>query len=427
MPGNNRRIFYIVLILVAALTLPPFFYKAVYSPVKLVAGLNEAQIRNGDFWGHFPAAFVDKYNPELRDKTISKLRWSGSSWGYGPVSNLITLPLTLLHSIKEVSAIWLAANYVFFILAVLLFLRMSGGIPPLYKAMIILLWLGYWPLYIAIQEDVIEIFEFFLIALSLYFLYRKKDIFSGISMGFACMTKFLPAIFLIYFLFKGKMKAFFAMLITVAVTIIAAQFTLGWQNSTTISFFKYELGNGSCSVATIFRSQSINSIIARLSAPTDPTTIYNPIPQDPCQVKTITIAIILIMLMLAFIAIYRNREGEEFGLEYGIMTSFMILASMHSHPYYLVFNLFGYAFAMVSLFKKRYDLGMALVVISYMISGYLNQIGWFDDLIMSRYLIADRHVFFYLLSFPAYGSILLFLALILIYFRVAKYNPVSQN
>lgn len=424
---NSSRNFYILLVLIAALTLPLFCYKAVYAPVKFVSDLKETFIRYGDFWGHFPGAFVDQYNPELRGKTVSKMRWSGKSWGYGPVYNMVTLPLTLFKSIKLVSAIWLAVNYIFLFLAILLAWKILNGIPILYKTMIIMLLLGYWPLYIAIQEDVIEILEFLLIWLSLYFLYRSKNTLSGISMGFACMTKFLPVIFLIYFLVKGKIKAFFAMLITIAVIVVVTQFTLGWQNSTTLDFFRYELGDGSCSVATLFRSQSINSVIARLSVDTDPATSDISIPKNPCMVKTITIFAVLICMSLAFFAIYGNRKKGEYGLEYGIVASVMILASMHSHPYYLIFNLIGYTFALASLCKRRYDFGMAITAISYFISGYINQIGWFEDLMISKYLIADRHVFFYLLSFPAYGSILLFVALIMIYLRATKDATVYRN
>ena len=253
MPPNDKtrhkilRSRYMICILIAALavaTVPFFCYKAVYIPLRLVLNLTEQQARRGDFWGTFPGQFVEKYNPALRNKTTVKRSYPDAMWwGYGPIQHLITLPLTFIKSIKTVSLIWILSNYCFLTVALLLVLTMLKNLPLWGKLIIVFAWMGYWPLYMAIQEDVVEIFEMLMIIASLYFLRRNKDILSGIAMGIAVMVKFLPAIFLPYFLVKGKFKTLVASLVTIVLIAIGTQFTLGWQYSATLNLFQKEIGD----------------------------------------------------------------------------------------------------------------------------------------------------------------------------------------
>ena len=424
--GVKKSISYTILFTIAILTVIPFFYKAVYAPITSILNLTEEedQRRGGDFWSAFPGPFVDKYNSELRNKTIAE-EWDNDpllgdiyygKWGYGPIQHLITLPLTKLKSIKLVSIVWLVFNYIVLATALLLILKIFKDLPILPKLIIVFLWMGYWPLYIAIQEDVIEIFEFFMIILSLHLLYKKRDIFSGISMGIASMTKFLPLIFLIYFLVKKKNKAFFAMLMTVLIIVIGTQITLGWQNSRTIKEFLKESTKNK-SVYTYWRSQTLPSAIERIFSTTDYS--YNQIlyPQitRPWFIKWFVIRLVVMLIFFySFILLYRKRSSKNLSIEYSLVSVVMLLISPHGQPYYLIFCLIGYSVAVSFIYKKKYGFGAALLGISYILSGYITQINLFDLILISEHYV-NRHTFFYFLSFPAYGAILLFVLLIVIY------------
>lgn len=409
---------YITCIFILALTIAvvPFFcYKAIYAPVRLVLNLTEQQPREGDFWASFPGPFVEKYNPTLRNKTVVKNWCQGAVWVYGPIQHLVTLPLTFIKSIRIVSLIWLLSNYCFLTIALFLILKMLKNLSLWGKVIIIFMWMGYWPLYIGIQEDVIEIFEMFMMLASLYFLYRNKDILSGIAMGIAVMAKFLPAIFLPYFLIKGKFKALVSSLVTILLIAVGTQFTLGWQYNLTLNFFQKEVGYKN-HAWTYYRSQTLSSTIERWFSKLFSGDVFSPVSTNPFLAKNISIIMTIAICAFLFFIIYKGRKHKSYGIEYGICATLMILLAPHGQPYYLLLNLIGFSFAIAYLCENKYFFGSTILAVSYILCGYINQITIFDKLLISQYGV-DRHVFFYLLSLPAYGSALLAILLCLIYHR----------
>jgi len=409
---------YTICILIAALTIAvvPFFcYKAIYAPVRLVLNLTEQQSRRGDFWASFPGPFVEKYNSTLRNKTIVKSWCQGAVWIYGPIQHLVTLPLTFIKSIKIVSLIWLLSNYCFLTIALFLVLKMLKNLPLWGKVILIFMWMGYWPLYVGIQEDVIEIFEMLMMLVSLYFLCRNKDILSGIAMGIAVMTKFLPAIFLPYFLIKGRFKALVASLVTIALIAIGTQFTLGWQYNYTLNLFQKEIYDKNHTY-TYFRSQTLSSTIERWFSKLFSGNVFYPASSNSALAKNIYIIMAVAICLFLFFIMYKERKRKSYGIEYGICATLMILLAPHGSPYYLLLNLIGFSFAVAYLCENKYFFGSTILAVSYILCGYINQITIFDKLLISQYGV-DRHTFFYLLSFPAYGSVLLVILLFLIYLR----------
>lgn len=419
---SRSRIFFVILILAAILAVPPFIYKAVYCPIALIWKLDDAGQRRGDFWATFPAPFVKSYNPELREKTIVKEwdeiappEWGRGRWAYGPIQHLITLPLTFLKSIKLVSFIWFTANFVFLVAALVLILAVFRESGIYVKALMAFMWMGYWPVYIALQEDVIEIFELFIVILGLYLLRKRRNISAGVSLGMAAMTKFLPLIFIIYFLIKKNFKALLAMVATILVIGIGAQFTLGWQNSAMIHRVISDIRENRYD-ATHFRSQTIPSVIERYFGTTDYSAqqIHCPIVRDPVlagKVVRYTTAVFFLFLVLMLV---KKRPDDFLPVEYGLVSVFMILAPLHGQPYYLIFCLIGYSAALEFVCRQRYAFGACILVISYILSGILNQLFIFDALLFPAQGL-DRYKLFYFLSFPAYGAMLLFglLAIIL--------------
>ncbi len=400
-------------------SLVSFFYKGIIAPINHIINIQDEDVRVGDFWATFPAPFVDRYNPALRDETVAKRYFMGEQWAYGPIQHLITLPLTFLKSIKVISVIWFIVNHIFLVAAILLILKLLGDIPNMPKILIVALWFGFWPLYIAIQEYTIEIFELFLIILSLYLLCKDKEGMTGITLGIATMAKFLPGIFLPYFLIKKQFKAFFAMLITILLIAAVAQPLLGWQNNETVNNFLTETKESQRSIYTYWRSQTVPALINRIFSRTDYSVdhIYIPKIVYPMPAKWLSRIAGLSILLLAFFLLYRKRRERSgnIAMEYSIMSILMYLVAPHGQPYYLIFNLIGYSFALKYIYESRYTFGWIVLLISYAISGLVNQIWWFDNLLLYNTSRIDRHTFFYFLSFPTYGTILFFLLLLHIY------------
>lgn len=411
---KNKIVFYALFLILAFATVIPFLYKAIYAPIKLIITLPDENKRSGDFWGNFPAPFVGKYNPILKEKSM--VSHPDQDWGHGPIVHFITLPLTLIKSIKLFSITWLALNYIFLLLSILLILKTLKDLPAPVKFILIFLWMGYWPLYIAIQEDVIEIFELFMIILSLYYLYKKREALSGVLLGIAAMSKFLPAIFLPYLLIKKKYKAFFAMILTIIVITLATQVTLRWQDSNTMELFLREAFKEK-HYWTNWRGQTIPCVVERMfSKPADYTedAICNPVPGDFKYVKVISNTITLLILSFICFILYKRRKTKDYITEYGLITVLMILIPSHSHHYYFIFCLIGYSAAVRFFCKEKYDFGLALFIISYILTGYIMQLN-FLDVILGNHV--RRSTFFYFLSFPAYGLVLLFILLVNVYMR----------
>lgn len=407
-----------LLLVVAVLALYSFYHRGIKVPLKAAISIKETDKRGGDFWSTFPASFTEKYNPALCGKTIARGWYKGDDWGYGPIQHLITLPLTLLTSIRLTSIIWLMANYIFLALTVIILFKILTGLSFAPKAIILFLWLGFWPLHGAIEENVIEIFELFLIILSLYLLYNRRDALSGVSLGLASMAKFLPLIFLVYFLIKGRFKAFFAMAATVIIIIIGTQATLGWQNSEMFRRFFSEIKEGKYDY-TYWRSQTIPSTVERIFSATGYSSgdMYYPKVKSPKYVKLAVMTIVPLAAFAAFALISMKRKKGDPGIEYGIVSLLMFLISLHGEFYYLIFSLIGYSFAVRYICQKRERFLAALLVISYFLSGYIMQMKEFDLILLPRYTDINREVFFSFLSFPTYGSILLFMTLLIILSR----------
>jgi len=398
-----------------------FYHKVLRSPIKCVIHLKDSDRRGGDFWYNFPPPFVNKYNPSLRSKTTTD--YKGNTWGYGPIQHIVTLPLTFSHSIRFIGITWLAVNYILLIGAILLSLNVLEKLPASLKILNVVLWLGYYPLFMAFDENVIEIFELFMIMLSLQFLLKKKDILVGVAMGIAAMSKFLPIVFLPYFLIKRNNKAFFAMLITVLLIVIVTQFTLGWQNNDSLKLLLTESMQNS-HYWTYWRSQTISSAIERFFSQSDytPNQIYYPQSTSSAVLKPIITAIMGFTGLIAFTVIFIRRKKENYIVEYGLLSSLMILIPSHGQIYYPIFYLIGYTAALYWVYKTKRYYASVILGISYLLTGYIMQIREFDKILLPAYNSSiNREVFFHFLSFPAYGGIMLFILLLFMCYSANSY------
>src|SRR3954452_24308558 len=170
----------------------------------------------GDFLASFPSWRVsvltgrmDLFNGSLAGWWAMKFSNFRPLWHYGPVEHLVTLPLFAFRDLRTAYIAWLIANYVF--LAGVLILACSvfhsGRSKWLWRSVVGIAVLNYGPLYEALTQRTIEIFELLLIFAAYALLLRGRSPASGVAIGFAAMTKFLPLIFLPYFVVKRSFRA----------------------------------------------------------------------------------------------------------------------------------------------------------------------------------------------------------------------------
>ena len=126
-----------------------------------------------NFYGDFLASF-----PSWKLASLTgRLDWFYGSlaeywakppvWHYGPVEHLITLPLFAFASLRQAYVAWLIVCYAFVAITMLIAKRIVGD-----WFVVILVFFNFNPLYEALTERTIELFELMLL-FAAYALYRR--------------------------------------------------------------------------------------------------------------------------------------------------------------------------------------------------------------------------------------------------------------
>jgi hypothetical protein len=271
----------------------------------------------GDFLASFPSwrlsvlfGRLDLYKGSLAEYWAMRFGGTHPLWHYGPVEHLVTLPLFAFGDLRTAYTAWLIANYVFLIAIIVLATTIFE-----HGALAVLAILNYGPLFEALTQRTIEIFE--LLLLFVAFALRRRKIASGIAMGFAAMTKFLPLIFVPYFALKRRVAT---VLITIGLIAIATQLVFDWRYSGTV----VQLRNGGM-IASVL-DQSLAGMMRRLGA-------------------SETLARIAIVIALAGLSwlFYRARNCSSIDdLAWSTLIVAMVLLPPHNEQYYFVLLLFPY-------------------------------------------------------------------------------------
>jgi hypothetical protein len=295
----------------------------------------------GNFYGDFLASFpswrvsvltgrLDMYRGSLAAKwAVKKFGTTHPLWHYGPVEHLVTLPLFAFENLRTAYIAWLIANYVF--LAVILVLASSvfhsGRAKWLWRSVVCIAILNYGPLYEALTQRNIEIFELLLILAAFALFSRGRSAGAGAVIGFAAMSKFLPLIFVPYFLVKRQLRALMGAVITIAVIAIAAEAVLGWRYSGTV----VQLQRGGLIYSET--DQSLAGMIRRLLVWT----------RSPLSVSMLSFsAIILAVAGVAWLFLRARNCAAIEDLEWSTLIAVMVLLPPHNEQYYFVLLLFPY-------------------------------------------------------------------------------------
>jgi hypothetical protein len=187
--------------------------------------------------------------------------------------------------------------------------------------------LNYGPLYEALTQRNIEIFELLLIFAAYALFLRGRAASAGGAIGVAAMTKFLPLIFLPYFLVKRQLRALSTSVITIAVIAIATEVVLGWRYSGTV----VQLRRGGLIYSET--DQSLAGMIRRLLVWT----------RSPLSVPVVSLgAIILAVTGVAWLFLRSRNCAAIEDLEWSTLIAVMVLLPPHNEQYYFVLLLFPY-------------------------------------------------------------------------------------
>lgn len=348
-----------------------------------------------DFLASFPSwpmAFffgrLDLYNGTLAEE------WGPPPiWHYGPVLHAITSPLMAFHTLRSAYVAWLFVNYLFVILTAVLAMRIIDEGRPTWTTAIVVIFAfcNFNPLYEALTQRNIELFELLLLFAAYELLRKGRETAGGVAIGTAAMAKFLPLIFLPWLVLKRKWDALGGALLVILPIVVVTEFVLGWENSGIL----IQLGQGSFFNAEL--NQSLAGMVARLLAWT-----HSSLP------LAATSRIAILVALAAFSALLfreRRREGSE-DVEFGLLLTAMVLLPPHNQNYYLVFLLFPYLL-LYARYRTRWSWRAALLALSFVLVA-----APFPLSIVQRFTGVDVFSFYLRAAIPFVGAALLAIVLV---------------
>jgi hypothetical protein len=271
----------------------------------------------GDFLASFPSwrlsvlfGRLDLYKGSLAEYWALRFGGTHPLWHYGPVEHLVTLPLFAFGNLRTAYVAWLIANYVFLIAIIVLAVAAFGN-----RTLSIIAILNYGPLFEALTQRTIELFELLLLLVA--FTLRRRKIASGVAMGLAAMTKFLPLIFVPYFALKRRLSS---VLITIGLIAIATQIVFNWRYSGTL----VQLRRGGMIDSVL--DQSLAGMLRRLGA----------------SEMLARIAIVVALALLSWLFFRARKCTSIDDLEWSTLIVAMVLLPPHNEQYYFVLLLFPY-------------------------------------------------------------------------------------
>lgn len=306
----------------------------------------------GDFLASFPAWKVallcgrlDLYAGSLAQK------WGPPPiWHYGPVQHLITLPLFAFPSLRSAYVAWLFVSYVFVaVTAIIAMWVIDDGRPSAATVMVVVLvFCNFNPLYEALTQRTIELFELMLLFAAYALHRRNRDAACGVAIGTAAMAKFLPLIYLPWLVLKRKWRAVAASLAVIVPTAIITQCVLGWQNSGIL----IQLRHGS--FLAVEMNQSLSGVAIRL------------VQWTHAGISIPLISRIVIVAALVALSLYMLRRDRSDDVDYGLLAAAMVLLPPHNQNYYLVFLLLPYLL-LYRRHRERWSWRAALLASSFVL------------------------------------------------------------
>jgi Glycosyltransferase family 87 len=306
----------------------------------------------GDFLGSFPAWELSGLL-ERRDLYAGNLSqyWAEFGhlrpvWLYGPGQHLITLPLFAFETLKQAYIAWLFVCFVFVGITAAIAARILGD-----WFVVVLVFCNFNPLYEALTQRTIELFELVLLFAAYAFYRRRRDAACGVAIGVAAMAKFLPLIYVPWLVLKRRWHAFAAALAVIVAIAVVTQPVLGWQHNGTLS----EVVQGGFVDSEL--NQSLSGVVMRLVA-------WSGSQVSIAMLSRVAIAVCLAAFSALMLRMRRREDTAD--IEYGLLAAAMVLLPPHNENYYFVFLLLPYVL-LYSRYRTRWSWRAALLALSFVL------------------------------------------------------------
>ena len=305
----------------------------------------------------------------------------------------------------------------------------------LFVALMAIIWFNFSQLYYILATKNVESWELLMVIGAFYAYQKNKMVFSGILIGTATMTKFLPGIFLLYFLFKDR-RVFYSAASTIILILLFAT-----------AAFNYDVGFGS--VARIVNQGGQNSwAIMHFENVALKSLIYKSFGGFYLENKNdvffwidekygLFAYVVSLLAQIAggvfvsFLGYNSNEKNlhEKNWLEFSIVLAIMLVISPAAAPEYATLLLFAYSAALYFLLFTKFNYSdTAMYVVSIILVGIMIPTRIFMKVIPIDFLNAHLGNIGTMLNeiemykgygFPGYGMILLLILLIIQYYRMS--------
>ncbi|HYU26797.1 MAG TPA: glycosyltransferase family 87 protein [Thermoanaerobaculia bacterium] len=349
----------------------------------------------GDFLASFPSWTMSFFfgRLDLYDGSLANQWGPPPIWHYGPVLHAITAPLMAFHSLRSAYVAWLFVNYLFVALTAVIAIRIIDKGRPTARTTLVVVFAfcNFNPLYEALTQRNIELFELLLLFAAYALLRSGRETTAGVAIGTAAMAKFLPLIFLPWFVLKRKWDALGGALAVIFPVAVVTEFVLEWENSGIL----IQLGQGSFLKGEL--NQSLAGMVARLLEWT-----HSRLP------LAATSRVVILVALLAFSALMfrvRRWEGSE-DVEYSLLAAAMVLLPPHNQNYYFVFLLLPYLL-LYARYRTRWSWRAALLALSFLLVAMPVPLS-----IVQRLTGLDAFSLYLRAAIPFVGAVLLVIVLV---------------
>jgi len=333
---------------------------ALFGALSLVAtliysrlGLTFLTLKESDFLSAFPTYRMSKIFGKEDSLFAGSLaeKWLGENdWNYGPLHQLITMPLYLFNSVDQ------ATTFLFFFLLLMFGLTIyclinieahqtsrQMKLIPLYFILLI-----NYPFLSALQQRNLEIVEVFLIVAALVAYRRERYFMAGALIGISAGIKFFPAIIVLQFIFSRNWQALKGFVYFFIPQILLAQFALGWQNSFTLRL----LFQGESE--TVPLRQGLNDLILRFSTGA-----------NDGMLKILYVILATAIFIFVSCLVYKNTQVNSSSKtatnNWWLLLTLICIIAPHSNNYYFVLL----TPLIVQIYFYLLEKGSRLVALSY--------------------------------------------------------------
>lgn len=363
-----------------------------------------------DFLGSWPAPRLAGWFGKT-DGFYSGLvtEWhEGTSWSYGPILHLVTIPLFIFPDRDTAYRFLLfVAAGGFVVTGLLLVWHLRRELHNHYAlAGLIFVVFNFAPALEALGQRNVELLELLLISAAFVTFGRRRDTATGLLVGLAAGVKFLPAVLIPALFLARRRRAGTVSLTTLAVIAIVTQLTLGWQNNlllrtvvdvdSEINFFGHP------------QNQAIPGFIMRaVGGPGNEST-------------GIAISIVVLISAGATLCfwLWSRRGSSDWPIQWSILLTSVLLLIPHGESYYLCLLIPPFAIAFSRLCGMGRTWKWVLFLVAYSVVAWPVPMSIVEAVVDS---VVGRHI--WLFQWTHENSIPMIGTLILLFLLFSLHDP----